>query len=712
MKALLLALMVCALLAMLHLAETADYLNLEYVKDNQIALKQYTEAQPITAAVAATGAYVLCAAISLPGITLLTLIIGAIFGTVLGTIIVSFASSIGATIAFLLSRYFFRDFIQNRFRTQLSKINDGIRDDGPSYLLTLRLIPVVPFVGVNLLMALTPVSAKVFYIFSQIGMLPATILYVNAGKQIGAIESVTGILSLPLLISLLLLATLPITVKMTLKRIKSRTAFGKYSRPKHFDYNIIVLGGGAAGLVAAATAARANAEVCLIEKQHMGGDCLHTGCVPSKTLIRIAEQFDSVTQLSDMVDAKNIECNFNRIRERISESIKNIEPKDSRERFRELGVDCIEGYASIISPWEVAVGKDILTARSIIIATGARPFVPKIPGLERLDYLTSDTIWELERLPKQLLILGGGAIGCELAQAFARLGSTVTLVEKENNILPNEDKDAAIAITKALHKESVVLHTGAKSIKFEGSGRTGILMAEKENSSKSTSFTTQFDAVLLTLGRAPNSNGFGLEELEIKKHPNDAIKVNAFLQTSIPNIYACGDVLNSARHTHVASHEAWHAAMNCLLSPLKRFRIDYNSVPACIFTEPQVSSLGLQETQLIEKNRQYDKTILSLGDLDRVVTDRSAGGFLKILTKKNKDKILGVTIVCKNAGEMISEFALAKKNNLGLNKILQTVHAYPTYSEANRHAAGIWRLERIPAFVILLLSRLNRWRRG
>lgn len=484
------------------------------------------------------------------------------------------------------------------------------------------------------------------------------------------------------------------------------------NRPGKFDRNLIVIGAGAAGLVSAYIAAAVKARVTLVEAGAMGGDCLNTGCVPSKALIkcaRVARQARDAAKFGVKLTGPQVD--FPRVMQHVRESIAAIEPHDSVERYTGLGVEVLPGRAHLLDPWTVRIelnggGEQTLTARSIVLATGAEPLVPPLPGLERVDYVTSETLWGrfagLERVPAKLLVLGGGAVGCELAQAFARLGSRVTLVEKAGRLLPPEDRDVSAAVEKALRAEGIDVLVGCEAVGFEETKAT-LRGPDGE-------LTIEFDQLLLALGRRARVRGFGLEELGIVE--NGAVQTDPFLRTRYPHILAAGDLVGPYQFTHMAAHQAWYAAVNGLFGDLKKFRVDYSLVPRAVFLDPEVASVGLTEQQATERDIPHEITRYGIDDLDRAIVEGAARGFVKVLTVPGKDKILGVSIVGENAAELIAEFVLAMKHGIGMNKLLGTIHIYPTMAEANKYAAGNWKRAHAPEKLLRLLERFHRWRRG
>ena len=654
-------------------------------------------------------AYILMAALSLPGAAILTLAGGALFGVIAGTVAVSFASTIGATLVFLAARFLFRDSIQKRFAKRLRAINEGMDKDGALYLLALRLVPIFPFWVINLVMALTPIGTWTYYWVSQLGMLPATLVYVNAGTQLGRIESTGDILSLELIGAFALLGLLPLILRWILRLLKNRKVYAGHRKPKSFDYNLIVLGAGSAGLVSSYIGATIKAKVALIEKNRMGGDCLNTGCVPSKALLRTARLVQQARE-SERYGIRRMEAEFSmpQIMQRVANVIRKIEPHDSPERYRGMGVDVIEGTGRLVSPWAVEVDGRTITARAIILATGAEPLVPPIPGLDSIDYLTSDNLWELQQLPERFAVLGGGPIGCEMAQAFARLGAQVTVIEMADRLVPREDPDASAALMKNFESEGIRVATGHKALRFEATATGGRMITEHADNE----VAIEFDRILVALGRKARTGGFGLEELGVELSRSGTIEVDPWLRTNFPNIYVCGDAAGPYQFTHVAAHQAWFASVNALLAPFKSFRVDYRVIPWATFTDPEIARVGLNETEAREQGVDYEVTTYSIDNLDRAIADSSDSGFVKVLTAPGKDRILGATLVGHHAGELIAEFILAMKHGLGLNKILGTIHIYPTMNEANKFAAGEWKKARKPEALLRLVERFFAWRRS
>ncbi|MEJ2693950.1 MAG: FAD-dependent oxidoreductase, partial [Candidatus Thiodiazotropha sp.] len=665
---------VVLLIAAFFIFDIDSYLSFEAIKSSRDQIVAWQGRLPVLSVLVFFLLYVAVTALSLPGATIMTLAIGAVFGFVWGLVLVSFASSIGATLAFLISRFIFRDAVQRRYPGRLKTINEGMEKDGAFYLFSLRLVPLFPFFLINLLMGLTTIRTWTYYWVSQLGMLLGTMVYVNAGTQLGSLQSASGILSPGLIGSFILLAFLPLLAKRLLNLLQNRKALAGWNRPDTFDRNLVVIGAGSAGLVSAYIAAAVRAEVSLIEKHRMGGDCLNTGCVPSKALIRSARILSQCRRAQEWgFDKIEVTFDFAQVMERVARVVKQVEPHDSVKRYTGLGVDVIEGEAKITSPYSVEVDNIELRARNIVVATGARPFVPPIPGLDSIDYLTSDNLWELRELPRRLLVLGGGPIGCELAQAFARFGSEVTLVEMAPHLMVREDEEVSELIMNRFREEGIRLLVGHKAVEFVAREGEQRLLCER----KRKPVEVTFDRVLVAVGRKPNTEGFGLEELGVEFNQNGTIRTNEYMQSSIPTLYACGDVAGPYQFTHTAGHQAWYAVVNSLFGGVWPFRVDDSAIPFATFTDPEVARVGLNEREATEQGIDYEVTRFDLAELDRAIAEGEACGVVKVLTVPGRDRILGATIVGEQAGELIGEFTTAMKQGFGLNKILGTIHIYP-----------------------------------
>lgn len=718
MKKAILLLILSILAAVFFTLDLQQWLTLEAIKASQDNIQHWQTQQPVLLGVAFFIIYVAITALSLPGAAVMTLAAGAFFGVFWGLLIVSFASSIGASLAFLVSRYIFRDSIQRRFGERLKMINEGVEREGAFYLFTLRLVPVFPFFLINLLMGLTSIKVTTFYWVSQLGMLLGTLVYVNAGTQLATLDSLANILSPSILLSLALLGVFPLLAKRIMALVKQRRVYRGWNKPKKFDRNLIVIGAGAAGLVSAYIAAAVKAKVTLIEAEKMGGDCLNYGCVPSKALIKSAKVAQQIREAHHYgLELSSPSFSFSAVMARVHKIIAAIAPHDSVERYTKLGVEVLQGYGKIVDPWTVEItlnNGDVqrLTSRAIIIAAGAKPFVPDILGLSSTDYLTTDTLWhefaQRDQAPKRLVILGGGPIGCELAQSFSRLGAQVTQVQRQPRLLPREDEDVSALVRQSLEDSGVQVLCEHHTLRCE----TALNEVVKEKrlwlECAGENISLEFDDLIIAVGRTARLDGYGLEDIGVEV--KNTVVANEYLQTLYPNIYAAGDVAGPFQFTHTAAHQAWYASINALFSPFKKFKADYSVIPWTTFVDPEVARVGLNEQEARAQGVEYELTHYALDDLDRAIAESTTQGFVKVLTKPGSDKILGVTIVGAGAGELLAEFVLAMKHGLGLNKILGTIHTYPTMAEANKFAAGNWKRANAPEKLLAWVARYHRWR--
>ncbi len=715
-KRIFLILLILILAASFFYFDLNQLLTLDGLKGSMAQFNEYKAQSPLLIIGGFFLLYVVVTALSLPGAAILTLAAGALFGLVQGLLVASFASSIGATIAFLASRYLLRDTIKQRFPERLAAIDAGVEKEGGFYLFTLRLVPIFPFFLINLLMGVTSIKTWTYYWVSQIGMLAGTFVFVNAGTQLAQIDSLSGILSFNLIVSFALLGFFPLIAKGVLNMFKKRRVYKNHTKPKKFDRNMIVIGAGAGGLVTSYIAAAVKAKVTLIEAGEMGGDCLNYGCVPSKAIIKSAKIADQIRHGENYGLENTVpQFSFKKVMARVQQVVADIAPHDSVERYTNLGVDVVKGYAKLIDPWTVEIqlndgGMQTLTARTIVIATGARPFVPPLPGIEETGYVTSDTLWtkfaELEEAPKKLVVLGGGPIGSELAQSFARLGSNVTQIEMSDRIMGKEDLEVSTFAHQSLTESGVNILTSHQAMRCEiRDGKKYIIVKHNE-----TEIDIEYDELLCAVGRSARLEGYGLEALGIET--NRTIVTNEYLETLYPNIFAAGDIVGPYQFTHVAAHQGWYAAVNGLFGNLKKFKVDYRVIPWVTFIDPEVARVGINEQEAIDKGIDYEITRFEFEELDRAITDSAAKGFIKVITPKGKDKILGVTVVSEHAGDLIAEFVLAMKHGLGLNKILGTIHSYPTWAEGNKYAAGEWKRAHAPETVLSWLEKYHTWRRG
>lgn len=716
MKRFLLLALIIVLIGVFFALGFDQYLTLEWLRASQEQFAQWLEQHPALVIGGFFAIYVLVTALSLPGATVMTLAAGALFGLWLGLLVVSFASSIGATLAFLAARFVLREPVQKRFGKKLDAINRGVEKDGAFYLFSLRLVPLFPFFVINLLMALTPIRTWTFYWVSQLGMFAGTLVYVNAGTQLAGIDDPSQLLSPTLILSFALLAIFPWIAKAITGLVRRARVYRHWKKPRHFDRNLIVIGGGAAGLVSAYISAVVKAKVTLVESHKMGGDCLNYGCVPSKALIKSAALAHAMKHADEYgLEAATPQFSFKSVMARVHRIIAEVEPHDSVERYTELGVDVLQGYAKIIDPWTVEIamndgGTRKLTTRSIVIAAGAQPVIPPLPGLDEIGYVSSDTLWEkfaqMEQSPRRLVVLGGGPIGSELAHAFARLGSEVFQIEQGSHILSREDTEVSELVKQSLQADGVHVLTDHSAVRFEREGERKFIVVEHENNEQ----RIEFDEMICAVGRAARLTGYGLEELGVRTERT--VLTNEYLETLYPNIYAAGDVAGPYQFTHTASHMAWYAAVNALFGQFKRFKVDYSVIPWVTFVDPEVARVGLNEQDAQQQNIDYEVSRFELAELDRAIADSATRGFIKVLTPPGKDKILGVTIVGSHGSDLLAEFVLAMRHGLGLNKILGTIHVYPTLAEANKYAAGEWKKAHAPERLLRIAELYHRWRRG
>lgn len=704
----LLLLLICLLIYFFNFYNLSDYFTLDYIKQNQQQFLSYYENNKWPTLIGFFFVYVLTTALSLPGATVLTLFAGALFGLVNGLVLVSLASTVGATLAFLIGRFLLRSYVEKKFKKYIDSIDQGIEKEGAFYLFTLRLIPLFPFFVINLVMGLTKMKTVVFFFVSQVGMLAGTFVYVNAGLQLSSINALSDILSFKILGSFVLLGLFPLFAKKGIEAFKRKRVYKGFKKPKKIDYNMVVIGAGSAGLVTSYISAAVKAKVALIEKGKMGGDCLNTGCVPSKAIIKSAKLAHQMKNASKYgLEEVSPKINFKHVMNRVHDIISKVEPHDSVERYSSLGVECFSGSAKILSPWEVEVNGKVLKTNNITIATGARPFVPPIPGLEKVNPLTSENLWSLEVLPKRLVVLGGGPIGCEMTQSFQRLGSEVTQVEMLDRIMNIEDPEVSHMIEDKLRSEGVKVLTNHKAKEIRVEGQKKILIVEHENND----VEIEFDEILVAIGRRANIQGFGAQELGIKIRKNQTIEANEFLQTNFPNIFVCGDVTGPFQLTHTASHQAWYCAVNGLFGKLFKFKVDYSVIPWATYLDPEVASVGINEQIAKRDGIEYELSTYGIDDLDRAIADSEDYGIVRVLTRPGSDKILGATIVGNHASDLLLEFISAMKHGFGLNKILGTIHIYPTMGEANKYLAGNWKKKQTSETIFKWLQKFHSWNR-
>lgn len=667
-------------------------------------LQDWVQGQPLAAAALYFAVYAAVGAFMVPGVGVLSIVGGALFGLWWGSALALTASLVGAAIALLIARHLLREPLRRRYAAAFSVVDRGIAGDGAFYLAALRLVPGLPFFVINPVMGLTAMPVGRFVGVSAVSMVPGTLLHVNAGTQVARLASPADVLSWPLVLSLLALALLPFVARRAVTAWQQRRALRRWAhlKPPRFDRNLVVVGGGAAGLVAASLAAATRARVTLVESGRMGGDCLHTGCVPSKALLRVAAEVQAARRAGAAP-----EVDFARVMARVADAVRALAPHDSPERFRSLGVEVIEGRATLVDPWHVRVeGADgtaqVLSTRAVVLSTGARPVLPDLPGLAEAGALTSETLWSLQTLPRDLVVLGGGAMGCELAQAFARLGSRTVLVERAGRLLPQEEPEAGALLQRALQAEGVQVLTGRRALRCEGA----VLVVDGAGREE----RLPFDRLLCATGRRARVEGFGLEALGLVD--GDTLAVDEWQRTRLPHILAAGDLAGPWQLTNAAAHQGWHAAANALLAPLWRLRADRRVLPRCTFTDPEVARVGLTVEEARAGGQAVEVTAVDLTLLDRAAAEGRGAGWAQVLTPPGSDRILGATVVGAAAGETIAVFALAMRQRIGLRRILSTVHAYPTFAEAAPRVALAWRRAHAPRVLLAWAERWHRWRRG
>jgi pyruvate/2-oxoglutarate dehydrogenase complex dihydrolipoamide dehydrogenase (E3) component/uncharacterized membrane protein YdjX (TVP38/TMEM64 family) len=685
-----------------------QYLTLEMIQAKSGALRDEVQAHPWWTGSVFFAAYVALTVMSFPGTVVLTLLAGALFGLVGGTLMVSFASNIGALVAMLISRFLLRDWIQRRFNKQIASINRGLERDGAFYLFSLRLIPLVPFVLLNPALGLTRVSMWTFWWTTQAGMLPGHAIYVGAGRQLARIREISDILSPSLIGTLALLAIFPLAATKLLTLYKARKVYKGWQKPKSFEHNLLVVGGGSGGLAAARIAASMKARVALVECERLGGAALHSGSVPARALMRAANMNYALRHGSTLGIRLRTEVDFAEVMAQVRRTLDEAQEHVTAESCKSTGVEMIRGKAQMTSPWSIQVGDRTLCSRAIVIATGSQPVIPPIPGLENVEPLTCEDVWDLQQRPERLLIMGGEANACELAQAFQRLGCQVTLAVEGEMLLAAAEPEAREAVHDALRADGVEVLLKVSPQRFElveNERRLDCLIDEQKHS-------LPFDQVLLALGRKAHLDDLGLERLELNIREDGSLEVDEYLATRYPNIYAVGAVAGPDSSFQSAKHHAWYAAANGLFSGFRRFMVSDRVVPRVAFTSPEIASVGLTEAQAKLAEVEYEVTMLDLDSLEAAQMSAGNSGFLKVLTERGRDRIIGVTLVGDGASETLAVFVLAMKHKLGLNKLRRTVHINPTLAEASLAVAEAWRRAHTAKRPQTWAARLHRWRLG
>ncbi|MFC7536756.1 FAD-dependent oxidoreductase [Sphingomonas sp. GCM10030256] len=675
-----------------------DYLSLEALKGGSEALRQWIAAHPVLAPAAFAAAYLLVVALSLPGAAVMTLAGGALFGLVGGTVLASLSSTAGATLAMLSARFLARDWVAQRFPKAVQAIDQGIERDGSLYLLSLRLAPIFPFFLINLAIGLTAMPAGRFFLLTMAGALPGTIVYTAAGTALASIDSLGDVLSPKLLGAFLALALLPLVGKAASGWLQRRRALHGFRRPRRFDANLIVIGAGSGGLVASLVAAELKAKVILVERGEMGGDCLNTGCVPSKSLLRAAKAAAEVRRAGRFgVEAELCAVDFRNTMAHLRGAIAAIAPNDSVERFRGLGVDVRQASARLVDPWTIEIdSRERLTARAILLATGADPVVPLIPGLAESGFVTSETLWDrldqFDRVPQRVAILGTGPIGCELGQALGRLGADVTLVSHAERILDRDEPEASAIVAQALATDGVTILTGRK---VERSTTSALHLDTGE--------AIPFDLLIVAAGRKPHLRGLGLEDLGLDP---DTLAVDGRGRGPFGHVFVAGDAAGGPQFTHYAGHSGAIAGINALLGPLGRLKLD-TLVPRVTYTSPEVASIGMTGA---DAPADAEIATFDVAHNDRNIADAGAPGMVKLVVRKGR--VLGATIVADHAGELIMPWVLAIKRRIPLSQMMSVIYPYPTLSEVSRAAAGEWRRAHRPERVLRLAELFHSWRRG
>jgi pyruvate/2-oxoglutarate dehydrogenase complex dihydrolipoamide dehydrogenase (E3) component/uncharacterized membrane protein YdjX (TVP38/TMEM64 family) len=692
--------------------ETKSLLSLRGLQSHLGAFQASIAQDPLLSSAIFVGVYTLCAALSLPIASLLTLVGGALFGVFTGTLLVLFAATAGATISMLASRILLREWVVSKLSSRLRAFEDGVAREGAFYLFALRVVPAFPFFAVNLLSGLVPIRTWTYAWVSFVGMAPGTLAYVFAGRQFGQLTSLSGLVSPGLLAAFAGLGILPLVSRWILERLKARRVYKGFIKPRVFEYDLIAIGAGAGGLVTSYIGAAVGAKVALVERHRMGGDCLNTGCVPSKALIHAGRVVHEARRVERFAETDSVfKVDSTKVLAHVRKAIEAIAPHDSVERYTSLGVEVVQGDAEVVDPWTVVVAGRRMTARSIVLATGGEPVVPPIPGIASVRVLTSDTFWDLEKLPSKLVVLGGGPIGCELAQACVRLGVKVVQIERGPRLLSREDTEVGDLVRERFEVDGVVVRTGRVTVRFEVDAEGTQWIVHRPTDGTGPEERESLDAVLVALGRKARHAPW-MDALGLRLRDDGTIETDSRLRTRFPNILAVGDATGPFQFTHVASHQAWYASLNGLLAPFWSFEADYRVIPRCTYTDPQVARVGLSESDAKLQGIAYESSTYHLDDLDRAIADDETHGFVKVLTVPGKDTILGVVIVGAHAGELLAEWTLAMKNGLGLKKIMGTIHAYPTYAESAKYAAGVWTRAHKPEGALRLARRFFAWRRG
>ncbi|MBA3536096.1 MAG: FAD-dependent oxidoreductase [Tatlockia sp.] len=674
------------------------YLTFTSLRENRATLISWTKEHFFMAALLYMSCYTLAVAASVPGAVFLTLAGGFLFGVVFGTVFVIVSATLGATALFFAVRTSFGDWLAKSALSWLGRMREGFQQNAFSYLLMLRLVPLFPFWVVNIVPALLGVDAKTFIITTFFGILPGSIVYVMVGNGLSHVFEANQtpnlgiIFDIKVLLPLLALAALSF-IPILYKRVNPKEQ-KKNPKTNQIKCDLSIIGAGAGGLSVAAVAAQLGLKVVLLESGKMGGDCLNYGCVPSKSLLaagKIAYQLRHAAQFG--ISSKGLEIDFKKVMQQVHAVIKVLAKNDSVERFESLGVQVIKAVARFSGVNTLVAQDRVIEARRIVIATGSSPFKPPIPGLEDTPYLTNETIFNLTEQPKHLIVIGGGPIGCELAQAFSMLGSKITLIEGFN-LLPKDDVDCVAILRAQLKAMGIIIHEQAKVLGVEPHAHGGIKVSINQAGEK---LAIRGSHLLIATGRRANVENLDLEKAGIV-YSNKGIEVNSRLQTSNRRVYALGDVVGPYQFTHMATYQAGIVLRNIAFKiPAK---VDYRAIPWVTYTLPEIAHVGLLAEEAL-KHADIQFTEWSFLENDRAQTEHSLEGKIKIISDK-KGRVLGVTIVGAHAGELILPWVIAIREKRTLRSFTDAVSPYPTLSEISKRVAGEF-------YKSKLFSNKTRW---
>ncbi len=716
------------------------------VKDWFLAARGWIDGLGIWGPAAVAAAYAVLTVAMIPG-SALTIGSGLIFGFWKGFAVVTVGANLGALGAFLLARTLFRERAEALARGQKTfrAVDSAIAREGFRIVLLLRLSPVFPFTVLNVLLGVTGISAASYVLANLIGMLPGTLMFVYLGT-LGEAAAGTQSLGQTVLRIVGLAATVVVTVVITRiarRALKAASLDGganpgvapeaapvgagaktipgdaydqallasvkptAHVNPIPQDrYNLVVIGAGTAGLVTAAGGAGLGAKVALIEKHMFGGDCLNVGCVPSKGIIRAGRAAAAVREAGafGIRLAGEPRIDFAATMERMRRLRAGIAPHDSVKRFSELGIDVYLGEGRFTGPDEIEVGGNKLRFQAAVIATGARATFPRIPGIEEVEPLTNENVFTLTELPRSLILLGAGAIGCEMAQTFRRLGSEVTIVIRGNRIMTREDPDAALIVQRKFEQEGIRVLTGSAIKRAEKRGGKKVIVIERDGSEESV----EADQILIGMGRAPNVEGLGLSAAGIA-YGTEGVTVDANMRTTNPRVFAAGDICSRLKFTHAADAQARIVLRNALF--FGRARATDLVIPWCTYTDPEIAHVGCYEKEARDRGLAVTTFTVPLEDVDRAILDGETEGFGRIHLKSGTDRILGATVVASHAGDMIGELTMAIQNGLGAGKLASVIHPYPTQGEVVRKLGDAYMRTKLTPGVKRIMARILRWRR-